>query len=349
MNGMRLHIARLTCLMAAGLPLNHLQGQQALAPWVGGMPGLEHPAAWALQDAPFSFGLQHATRRTGTEDPFTDQWFCVGWAPSRQGTGWNASPLDNWALGTAHGSVQAGHGWRESRHSIHSAVRVPLDQGWTGSAGLGIGVRTWILDGRSWSWDTQYGPGGYNPNSPTGEPDGVVAGAGVEPEISLGVAAERQPRSGQGPALRGAASLHHVLPMSSPSFQPSMGDTIRRSVSGWFEIEDDLGYRRLRWKAWWRGALQGPSHVIEFGSSVGWTFGDASRHTRNSLGHHLSIGTLWRSDGQFRIPFSWQHGEIRVWTGPGLDAGHTSPMSAGWALGALWIPRFTDSTPIGSN
>ena len=326
-----------------------LRAQEALVPWVGGMPGAEHPATWALQEDTWTVGLQHATRWAAGEETMANQWFSAGWNPSGNRTGWSGSGLDHWAFGTAHSTVQAAGGWHESRHALHAALRVPLDNGWTGSAGLGLGARAWILDGRAWSWDAQYGPGGHNPTAPTGEPEGLVGGAGVEPEVTLSMGAQHSPRRGQGPVLRGAASLHHILSVSAPTFQPMAGDTVRRTVSVWFEVEDDLGVKGLTWTAWVRGAAQGPSHLIELGSSVGWTFGNASRHTRNTLGHRLDIGTLWRSDGGFRIPFSWTHAELRVWTGPGLDIGHPSPATGGWAFGAVWSPDFSGSTPIGSN
>ena len=341
------HILWLASLLVGGLTLGGVRAQEALTPWIGGMPGTEHPAAWALQQDPWAFGLQHATRWAGAADPIADQWFSAGWNPTPDGTGWTGAGLGDWAFGTAHSTVQAGNGWRESRHALHAAVRVPLDQGWTGSAGLGIGARTWVLDGRSWSWDAQYGPGGYNPTAPSGEPDGLVAGAGIAPELALSIAAGRRPR--QGPALQGAISLHHVLPVAAPTFQPMAGDTASRTVSAWLEVQDDLGVKRMLWTAWWRGAIQGPSQLIELGSTIGWTFGNASRHTRNTLGHRLAVGALWRTDGRFRIPFSWEHGELRVWTGPAFGIGHPSPAAGGWALGAVWAPDFAGSTPIGSN
>ena len=326
-----------------------LRAQEALPPWIGGMPGTEHPAAWALQDDTWSFGLQHATRWAAGEETLADQWFGAGWNPTGNRTGWSGSGLDRWAFGTAHSAVQAGSGWRESRHALHAALQVPLDNGWTGSAGFGLGARAWILDGRTWSWDAQYGPGGYDPTASTGEPDGLVGGAGVEPEVSLGVAAQRSPRGGQGPLLRGAAGLHHVLSVPAPTFQPMAGDTVRRTMSGWFEVEDDLGVKRLTWTAWVRGAVQGPSHFIEIGSSAGWTFGNASRHTRNTLGHRLDIGMLWRSDGRVRIPFSWTHAELRVWTGPGLDVGHPLLGHRRLGLRRRLVSRLLGATPIGSN
>ena len=184
-------------------------------------------------------------------DPIADQWFSAGWNPSPEGTGWSGTGLRNWAFGTAHSTVQAGNGWQESRHALHTAVRVPLDQGWTASAGLGIGARTWILNGQSWSWDAQYGPGGYDPTAPSGEPDGLVSGAGVAPELALGIAAGRRPR--QGPALQGAISLHHVLPVAAPTFQPMAGDTASHTVS-LGSNQNDLGVKRILWTAWWRGA-----------------------------------------------------------------------------------------------
>jgi len=349
MNPTKRNIRRYLGLATLGLSLHVAHSQEALPPWIGGLPGVEHPAAWGLQEGTWAFGLQHATRWTGGQDPFVDQWFGAGWNPTRKRTGWTGSGLGNWAFGTAHSAVQVGNGWKESRHALHAAVQVPLDNGWKGSAGCGIGARSWVLDGREWSWNAQYGPGGYDPTTPNGEPNGTVDATGLTPEVALGVAAEKQPRAGRGPVMRGAVSLHHILSVPSPGFQPAAGDTVKRTVSGWFAVEDDLGTQRLQWKAWWRGAIQGPSHLIEIGSSIGWTFGTESRHTRNSLGHHLAIGAIWRSDGRFRVPFSWEHGELRVWTGPGLDIGHLSPASNGWALGAVWSPDFTASTPIGSN
>ena len=325
-----------------------VQAQEVLSPWPGMVPGQEHPAAWALQEGTWAFGLQHAARWSGSAEPWEDQWFCAGWNPARRETAWSGSGLADWAFGTAHTSVAVGDGWRTSRHALHAATRVQLDRHWTGSAGIGIGARTWLLDGRTWSWDAQYGPAGYDPTAPSGEPDGIVGGAGVQPELSLGVGAEYRPGSVSAFRLRGAATLHHILATASPGFLPTAGDTVKRSASWWFECSDDLGGRRLEWRTWHRGAIQGPSHLVEFGSTIGRSFGTASRHTRNQLDHHLSIGVIWRSDGQFRLPLRWKHAELEAWVGPGVDIGHASPAAQGWAVGLGWTPDFSEATPIGS-
>ena len=51
------HILWLASLLVGGLTLGGVRAQEALAPWIGGMPGTEHPAAWALQQDPWAFGL----------------------------------------------------------------------------------------------------------------------------------------------------------------------------------------------------------------------------------------------------------------------------------------------------
>lgn len=41
----RSHTLWLAGLLLSGLPLEKTRAQEALAPWIGGMPGTEHPAA----------------------------------------------------------------------------------------------------------------------------------------------------------------------------------------------------------------------------------------------------------------------------------------------------------------
>jgi hypothetical protein len=323
------------------------QAQEPMAPWIGGLPGTEHPAAWALGDTPWAMGLQHATKWSGAE-AMQDQWLGIGWKPESNSTGWSNTGLSGWAFGLSSSTLAAANGWQEMRHALHCALRVPLDQGWTGSAGIGIGVHGWVLDGTGWSWDAQYGPGGYDPQSATGEPDGTVAGAGLSPEVALGVAAERQQRPGQGPSIKGALSLHHVLNVEAPNFSSVHADTVRRTVSWWVEAQDILGKQRLAWRGWSRGARQGPSFLLEFGAGIGKSFGSPSRFTRNERGHVLEIGATWRSDGIIRIPLTWQHGEVKTWIAPGVNAGHPSPAAQGWAIGMGWTPDFSGTTQVGS-
>ena len=324
-----------------------MAAQESMAPWTGGLPGIEHPAAWALVETPLACGVQHANRWTGGSGAMNDQWLGIGWTPQPKGGGWGNN-ISNWSFGLSNRIQAAGQGWNEMRHALHAAIKVPLAQDWKGSAGIGIGVRGWVLDGRQWSWDQQYGSGGYNPAAPTGEPDGLVAGAGLSPEVAVGFAWQHQQRSGQGPRFQGAVSLHHVLPITSAHFMTTHADTVRRTLSGWVETLGQLGNGALDGRAWLRGAWQGQSHLIEVGTGIGKSWGTTSRYTRNTLGHHFELGIIWRTDGVLRAPLTWQHGELTTWLAPGLQVGHPSPAAQGWAVGMTWNPDFTGATPMGS-
>ena len=244
---------------------------------------------------------------------------------------------------------QQANGWRQGRHLLQGAVRIPLDQGWIGAAGLGVGVAHWNLDGRNWSWDTQYGAGGYDPNAPTGEPDGLTYGLAWNPEVQAGVAAARPADRGRsGPEWNAAATLHHALRPVQPHFLPVAADTLSRRISWWTEGRGDIGIERIQWCGWHRGSLQGPAAWVELGAGLGRTFGQASRYTRDAQSHHLEVGLLWRSDGLLRLPLTWQHGGITCWIAPGLRSRHPSPAATGWAVAIAWSPVRDGITPLAS-
>ena len=337
------HWARVAVLLLGALPLH---GQEAVVPWVGGLPGLDHPAAWGLGEGRVSAGVQHAERWTQGQEAFRSHWLGAGWRLQDPST---ARPGAQWTLAWTSMLDPQASGWTEGRHVLQAAVRVPLDRGWNGSAGLGAGVAHWTLDGRNWSWDAQYGPGGFNPAASTGEPDGQVVGGSWHPEVTLGVAAEKPRRRGQsGPALRGAASLHHALRPVQPHFLPIAADTTSRRVSWWGEGTGNLGLENVQWHAWHRGSLQGRAAFAEIGAGLGRTFGSASRYTRDAQSHHLRIGFLWRSDGFLRLPLTWQHGGVTCWVAPGIRSGHPSPAATGWTAALTWSPVRDGVTPLAS-
>lgn len=325
-----------------------LCAQHALPPWIGGLPGLEHPAAWGLQEGGIAFGAQHASQWSQGAEPLNHQWLGFSWSPSPAARGWSGGGLGRWTFGTRHHTAARATGWTEGRHALQAAVRIPLDGDWTGAAGIGLGARTWVLDGRSWSWDSQYGPGGYDPTASTGEPDGRVVGAGWSPVLTLGVAGEYRPRRAKAAQLKGAVTLQHVLPPTAPHFQDTPVDTLSRAAGWWMEVRQDLGSGGFTWTAWHRGAWQQPAAIAEFGGTLERTFGNASLHTRETLGHRIGLGVIWRTDGLFRLPFTWRHGDLRLWLAPGVDIGHRSPAADGWALGLTWQPALSGNTPIGS-
>ncbi len=321
------------------------RAQEAVAPWVGGLPGLEHPAAWGIGTGRVAAGVQHTERWTDDPDGAQTHWLGAGWRMQDGGPSRGAA----WSLGWSTMLDRQASGWTEGRHLIEAAVRIPLDQGWNGAAGLGIGVAHWSLDGRAWSWDNQYGPAGYNPSAPTGEAENRTFGGEWNPEITLGVAAERPVQRGrQGPALRAAASLHHGLRPVQPHFLPVVADTTSRRISWWMDGTGDLGVEQLQWTAWHRGSVQGAAGFAEFGGSIGRTFGSASRYTRDAQDHHIQWGILWRTDGVVRLPLTWQHGGVQCWVAPGLRSGHPSPAATGWAVGLTWSPIRDGVTPLAS-
>jgi len=321
-------------------------GQEAVAPWASGLPGLEHPAAWGLGSGRVAAGVQHAERWTQGRDAFHTQWVGCGW---RMGNAPQARRGARWTLGWSSMLDRQASGWTEGRHLIEGAVQIPLDKGWNGAAGLGVGLAHWTLDGREWSWDAQYGPAGYNPGAPTGEPDGLTSGGSWNPEVTAGVAAERPARRGNAaPSLKAAATLHHALRPIQPHFFPIAADTTSRRLSWWVESEGKLGRETLTWRAWHRGSLQGAAAWTEIGGSIGRTFGSASRYTRDAQSHDVHIGLLFRSDGILRLPVTWRHGGITCWIAPGLPTGHRSPAATGWAAAIAWSPVRDGVTPLAS-
>ena len=338
------HLPSLGAMALACLSPLAIQGQEAVAPWIGGLPGLEHPAAWGLGSGRVAAGMQHTERWAEGQDALQSHWMGAGWRLQEAGP---SRPSGGWSLGWTSLLDRQAYGWTEGRHLVQAAVRVPLDKGWNGAAGIGIGVAHWTLDGRAWSWDAQYGPAGYNPSAPSGEADNRTYGGAWNPEITLGVAAERPVRRGaSGPSLRVAASVHHALRPVQPHFLPIAADTVSRRISWWAESTGDLGFEGVDWQAWHRGSLHGTAGLAEFGGSLGRTFGSASRYTRDAQDHHIRLGILWRTDGMLRLPLTWQHGGVSCWLAPGLRSGHPSPAATGWAVGLTWSPLRDGVTPL---
>ena len=247
-----------------------MAGQEAVAPWASGMPGLEHPAAWGLGTGRVAAGVQHAERWTQGREAFHTQWVGAGW---RMGNGRQAQRGARWTWAGAPCSTARLQGGRKAATSSKGPSGFP-GQRLEWRSGLGVGVAHWTLDGRDWSWDAQYGPGGYNPGAPTGEPEGLTSGGSWNPEVTAGVAAERPARRGNAaPALKAAVTLHHALRPIQPHFLPIAADTTSRRLSWWMEGEGELGLETLTWRAWHRGSLQGAAAWTEIGGSIGRTLG----------------------------------------------------------------------------
>lgn len=319
-----------------------LPAQEALPPWVNGMPGLEHAAAWGMGRATMTFGVQHAERWTQGDHAMSTQFVGAGWrlpSPHRR-------KQTTWSLGWSSMLDQPSAQWREGRHLLQAAASIPLDRVWVGSAGIGVGVQHWTLDGQGWSWDAQYGPAGHNADAPTGEPSEDLVGGRWSPEVQLSVGAER-PSSNSSPMhMVGAVSLHHALRAARPHFLPVTADTASRRVSWWTDVQGALGADPVQWRATHRGSVQGGSALVEFSANAGRSFGSDSRHTKDSKSHQLEFGVLWRSDGLVRLPLTWTHGDFRCWLAPGIRSGHPSPAATGWALALVWSSAQWGSTPL---
>ena len=324
-----------------------VQAQESVAPWISGLPGLEHPAAWSLGTASVTAGAQTESRWAHHGEPLSSFWFGAQWRPELKGKGGRSSERNNWSFGAKTSLEDQASGWKHGHHTLHGALAIPLNRQWQGAAGIGLGVSHWVLDGRPWSWDAQYGPGGYNATAPTGEPESLVVGGSVQPEVSVSLAAERrvQMRSSQ-PQYKGAVTLRHLIRNPSPHFLIQHADTTSRHLAWWMEGSSDLGLEDLRWRAWHRGAWQGSAKIMEWGAALSRTFGTASRFTREEMSHDIEWGVLVRTDGLIRLPLLWKHAGLACWIAPGFSLQSASAVSSPWAASVLWSPSGQSVTRV---
>lgn len=339
-NLQRSHWAVALLCTATALP-GMLHGQASLPPWISVTPGLEHPAAWAMDDKPLQFGLQSDTRWNGNAEPLNGLWFGAGWQPAAKG-GYNRKGSDPVSFGVAFKEDPLSTGWMERALAISASASAFVNPRLKAHAGLSIGLSNWRLTPSSWSWNAQYGPGGFDPQSPSGEEwtDDANGGSRLDVAVSVGFSPARAARQKSQPAFRGALTLHHLSQGTAPHLSPIPLDSVRWRPSWWLEGQGEMGWENLQWRAWHRGTLQGSSHLLELGLTMGRSFGTSARFTKTRLSHHVETGVLWRSDGVLRLILGWERHGLRLNTGPAWSVGPTWRPAAGWSVGLSWTPDF---------
>jgi hypothetical protein len=314
-------------------------GQSSLPPWISPTPGMEHPAAWSMGERPIHIGIQQDTRWNGSGDPLTGLWFGAGWQPQAKG-GYNRKSSDPISFGVSLKEDPLSTGWRERSLSVSASASTPISQDWKAHAGLSIGASTWRLDPSSWSWDAQYGPGGYDPLASNGEAivNEANGGARIDMAISVGISPARIPQRNGGLGLKGALTLHHLSHGKAPHLSPVPQDTVRWRPSWWLEGQGNMGWEKLEWRVWNRGTLQAHSHLLELGMAIGRPFGTTARFTKTRISHHIETGALWRSDGVLRLILGWERNGLSLSTGPAWSVGSMWRPAAGWSVGLSWSP-----------
>ena len=213
---------------------------RSVVPWASGMPGLEHPAAWGLGTGGRLQACNMPSAGPKAARPFTPN----GWAP-----------VGEWATAGRRRGARWTLGWSScstARLRVDGrppprrrAVRIPRQRlEWR--SGLGGWRGPLDLDGRDWSWDAQYGPGGYNPGAPTGEPEGRTLGGSWNPEVTAGVAAERPARRGSSAGPQSRRPLHHALRPIQPHFSPSPPTPRREGCPGGWKVTERWALKRSR-------------------------------------------------------------------------------------------------------
>ena len=229
----RSHTLWLAGLLLSGLPLEKTRAQEALAPWIGGMPGTEHPAAWALQQDPWAFGLQHATLWAGAADPIADQWFSAGWNPSPKApVEPGACEIGLSARRTAPCRLETGGGSPAMRCTRPGAPGARVDrQCGTGDRGPNVDPeRPKLVVGRP------IRPEGYDPIAPSG--------AGRPRLRHRGGTRPRHRR--RAPAAKARTKVRSACTTCFPCTPPSnRWRATSHTVSAWFEIKNDLGVKRI--------------------------------------------------------------------------------------------------------
>jgi len=321
-------------------------GQASLPPWISATPGLEHPAAWAMGDRPIQIGLQQDARWNGEGEPLTGLWFGAGWQPAAKG-GYNRRGPDPLSFGIGYKEDPLSTGWRERSVAISASASTPINRDWKAHAGLSIGASTWRLDPAAWSWNAQYGPGGFDPQAPNGEEQATAANGGsrLDVAISVGFSPSRTPPKGT-PSFHGAVTLHHLSSGKAPHLSPVPLDSIRWRPTWWFEGQGDLGSDKFEWRAWNRGTLQAQSHLLELGLAIGRPFGTTARFTKSQLSHHLETGVLWRSDGVLRLLVGWERNGLQLNTGPAWSLGPLWRPAAGWSASLSWSPDLQNALAL---
>lgn len=335
------------CLSCAASLPSAVFGQAALPPWISSMPGLEHPAAWAMGEHPLQMGLQQDSRWNGDGQPLMGLWAGAGWQPEAKG-GYNRRGPDPLSFGISFKEDPLSTGWRERSLSISAAASASINRDWKAHAGLSVGASAWRLDPASWSWNAQYGPGGFDPQAPTGEEqvDGANGGSRLDVAISLGVSPTRAARRNGKAVFQGAATLHHLSSGKAPHLSPAAGDSIRWRPAWWLEGQGSLDWEKFEWRAWHRGTVQAQSHLLEWGMAVGRPFGTTARFTKTQLSHHIETGLLWRSDGLLRLILGWERNGLRLNTGPAWTVGRLWRPAAGWSLGLTWSPDMQSTVSL---
>jgi len=330
--------------LLVGAHLTPVTGQETPSPFVYSLPGLEHPAAWSLENRSVSLGMQRAPRWNEEMRPLESVWLGMGWQPfgHRNHTG-----TRNQGQQTAFGLVlkqdPLTSGWNQTCVDLSASTSTRLSQSWMGSAGLALGVSHWRLDPNNWSWNAQYGAQGYDPTAPTGEANsgtGLTSGWKWNSALSLAAQSTRAPKSGSMPQIKAAVTLRHVLPGRSPQLSPVHGDTVQWLGHWWTEAIGKWGPGQMTWRAWHRGGWQGHSAFGEWGGTVGRTLGQSSRFTHSRTAHVIECGMLFQTTGTLRAVFGWSRRELQCWMGPGWTWGTLWRPPPGWTLALSWRPEF---------
>ena len=150
-------------------------------------------------------------------------------------------------------------------------------------------------------------PAGLTPQSPSGEEwaDDANGGSRLDVAVSVGFSPARAARQKSQPAFRGALTLHHLSQGTAPHLSPIPLDSVRWRPSWWLEGQGEMGWENLQWRAWHRGTLQGSSHLLELGLTMGRSFGTSARFTKTRLSHHVETGVplaqRWGFAADFRM------------------------------------------------
>ena len=334
----------------AGAHLTPVSGQETPAPSIYALPGLEHPAAWSLENHSVALGMQRAPRWNEEMQPLESLWLGMGWQPfgdrAQTGIRNQGQPL---AFGLVLKQDPLASGWNQTSVDLSASTSTRLSRNWIGAAGLALGASHWRLDPSSWSWNAQYGAQGYDPTTPTGEATngtGLSSGWKWNSALSLAAQSTRTPKSGSMPQIKAAVTLRHVLPAGSPHLSPVHGDTVQWLGHWWAEANGKWGPGQMTWRAWHRGGWQGQSAFGEWGGSVGRTLGQSSRFTNSRTAHVVECGMLIQTTGTLRAVFGWSRGGMQCWLGPGWTWGTLWRPPPGWTLALSWRPEFNSGLSL---
>jgi len=329
--------------MLLGTFLAPLTAQETQSPWICALPGLDHPAAWSLEDTPVSIGMQRAPRWNEDLRTLESVWLGVGWqpfaTPSRAGA---RNKGGQTAIGLVLKQDPLASGWSQSSMDLSASTTTRLSRLWIGAAGLAIGASHWRLDPSNWSWNAQYGAQGYDPSSPTGEVSTGESAGGWKWNSALSLALRSTPtqRTGALPELQAAATLRHIVPGNSPQLSPVHADTVKWLGHWWIQAHGDWKQKKVSWRAWHRGGWQGHSALAEWGGTLGRTLGQSSRFTNSRTAHVLECGMLIRTEGTLRAVLGWSRGGMHCWVGPGWTVGTLWRPPPGWSIAFSWRPEY---------